>query len=106
MATLDKKKQNTEEEAIPKKENASQTAENAPQGDRSNEEQLMRRQSAPRPTAESEARKLYQMQQAKAMMGQGRRLTSRSTDTRKVKLTLSAKSLTMSSGTSRGIGSR
>ena len=75
MATLDKKKQNTEEEAIPKKENASQTAENAPQGDRSNEEQLMRRQSAPRPTAESEARKLYEMQQAKAMMGQGRDAT-------------------------------
>ena len=73
MATLDKKKQNTED--IPKKENASQTAENAPQGDRSNEEQLMRRQSAPRPTAESEARKLYEMQQAKAMMGQGRDAT-------------------------------
>ena len=37
----------------------------------SNEEQLMRRQSAPRPTIESEAQKLYQAQQAKMMQGQG-----------------------------------
>ena len=35
------------------------------------EEQLMRRQSAPRPTAESEAQRLYQMQQQKMMQGQG-----------------------------------
>ena len=62
-----KKKQNIEEEKTP-----SQTAENAPQGDLKNEEQLMRRQSAPRPTAESEAQKIYQMQQAQMMMGQGR----------------------------------
>ena len=32
----------------------------------SNEEQMMRRQSAPRPTAESEAQRLYQQQMAKA----------------------------------------
>ena len=54
-----KKKKNIEEEAISKKETPTQTAENAPQGDSSNEEQLMRRQSAPRPTAESEARRMY-----------------------------------------------
>ena len=35
------------------------------------EDQMMRRQSAPRPTAESEAQRLYQMQQAKMMQGQG-----------------------------------
>ena len=61
------KKKNTEEE-----KNLSQTAENAPQGDRSNEEQIMRRQSAPRPTAESEARRLYEQQQMQMMQGQGR----------------------------------
>ena len=35
------------------------------------EEQMMRRQSAPRPTAQSEAQRLYQMQQMKMMQGQG-----------------------------------
>ena len=35
------------------------------------EEALMRRQSAPRPTAESEAQRLYQMQQQRMMQGQG-----------------------------------
>ena len=34
----------------------------------SNEEQMMRRQSAPRPTAESEAQRMLQQQQQKAMM--------------------------------------
>ena len=68
MALFNKKKQNTEE----MQKNPSQTAENAPQGDMSAEEQLMRRQSAPRPTAESEAQKIYQQQQAQMMMGQGR----------------------------------
>ena len=68
-----KKKQNTE--ALSKKENttevvnASQTAENAPQDDMKNEEQMMRRQSAPRPTAESEAEKMYQRQQMQMMPG-------------------------------------
>jgi hypothetical protein len=37
----------------------------------SNEGQLMRRQSAPHPTIESEAQKIYQAQQSKMMMGQG-----------------------------------
>ena len=37
----------------------------------SNEEQMMRRQSAPRPTAESEAQRLYQQQQAKMASAQG-----------------------------------
>ena len=68
MALFEKKKKNTEEN----QKNPSQTAENAPQGDRSNEEQLMRRQSAPRPTAESEARRMYEQQQMKMMQGQGR----------------------------------
>lgn len=35
------------------------------------DEQLMRRQSAPHPTAESEAQKLYDMQQQEMMQGQG-----------------------------------
>lgn len=52
MAIFNKKK--TEEEAIP-----------------SPEEQLLRRQSAPRPTAESEAQRLYEAQQAKMMQSQG-----------------------------------
>ena len=37
----------------------------------SNEEQMMRRQSAPRPTAQGEAQRLYQQQQAKMAMAQG-----------------------------------
>ncbi len=37
----------------------------------SNEEQMMRRQSAPRPTAQSEAQKLYQQQKAKAQANGG-----------------------------------
>ena len=68
MAITDKKKLNKEEN----QQNLSQTAQNAPQQDISAEEQLMRRQSAPRPTAESEARRMYEQQQAKMMMGQGR----------------------------------
>ena len=69
MALFNKKKLNTEEE---KQKNPSQTAENAPQGEVSPEEQLMRRQSAPRPTAEDEARKMYERQQMQMMQGQGR----------------------------------
>jgi hypothetical protein len=53
MALFNKKKPNTEE-AIP-----------------SPEEQLLRRQSAPRPTAESEAQRLYEAQRAKMMQSQG-----------------------------------
>ena len=76
MALFEKKKKNTEEGvAKDATTTPSQTAKNAPQGDRSNEEQLMRRQSAPRPTAESEARRMYQQQQAQMMMGQGRDAT-------------------------------
>ncbi len=51
--------------------NAPQTPQNAPQEQISLEEQLARRQSSPRPTAESEAQRLYQMQKAKMMQGQG-----------------------------------
>lgn len=71
---MDNKKKQNIEEGVAKDATTtpSQTAENAPQGDRSNEEQLMRRQSAPRPTAESEAKKMYQQQQVQMMMGQGR----------------------------------
>ena len=57
-----KKKPNREQEA------PSQAPQNAVG---SNEEQMMRRQSAPHPTIESEAQKLYQMQQQKMMQGQG-----------------------------------
>lgn len=61
MALFNKKKKNTEEEAIAK--NTTTTL--------SPDEQLMRRQSAPRPTPQSEAQRLYQMQQAQMMSGQG-----------------------------------
>ena len=63
-----KKKQNEEEakEKMPPK-----TSQNGSEEPVSNEEQLSRRQSAPRPTAQDEAQRLYQMQQAKMMMGQG-----------------------------------
>ena len=61
MALFNKKKQNTEEEGIAN--NATTTP--------SPQEQMMRRQSAPRPTPQSEAQRLYQMQQAQMMSGQG-----------------------------------
>lgn len=49
-----------------------QTAKNEPQSEIDpNEEQMLRRQSSPRPTAESEAMRLYEMQKAKAMQAQG-----------------------------------
>ena len=72
MAEIIKKKKGAEEKELPKEEATSQTAKNAPQDTISPEEQLMRRQSAPRPTAESEAQRMYQQQQAQMMMGQGR----------------------------------
>ena len=65
---IDKKKQ-IEDEAMQKA--PPQTSQNSSGQPISNEEQLMRRQSAPHPTIESEAQKLYQMQQAKMMQGQG-----------------------------------
>jgi len=36
-----------------------------------NDEQLLRRQSAPRPTIEDEARRVHERRQAQALMGQG-----------------------------------
>ena len=54
-----RKKLNTEEEVIAN--NATPTPE----------EQMLRHQSAPRPTAESEAQKIYQMQMQMMMQGQG-----------------------------------
>ena len=63
MPNIDpKKKPNREQEAPP------QTTQNATV---SNEEQMMRRQSAPHPTIEAEAQNLYQMQQQRMMQGQG-----------------------------------
>ena len=64
MALFNRKKQNTEEGA-PKGSNFAQGEQMSP------EEQMLRHQSAPRPTAESEAQRLYQMQQQKMMQGQG-----------------------------------
>ena len=61
----DKKKPNTEEKPPQRREDATQ-------GTTSNEEALMRRQSAPRPTAQDEARRMYEAQQAQMMQGQGR----------------------------------
>ena len=48
-----------------------QTSQNNTGQPVSNEEQMMRRQSAPRPTPQSEAQKLAQMQQQRMMQGQG-----------------------------------
>ena len=64
---MDKQKRIEEE----KEKAPPQTSQNGSEKPVSNEEQLMRRQSAPRPTIESEAQKLYQAQQAKMMQGQG-----------------------------------
>ena len=61
---IDKKKQN-EDEAM---NTPPQTAQGQPT---SNEEQMMRRQSAPHPTLEAEAQKFYQARQQRMMMGQG-----------------------------------
>lgn len=67
MADIKKKK---DEELV--EQNASpQTSQNATEEPTSNDEQLMRRQSAPRPTAESEAQRLYQKQREAMMQGQG-----------------------------------
>ena len=67
MALFNKKKK---EEQV-NNEASPQTSQNSTGEPISNEEQLMRRQSAPHPTVESEAQKFYQAQQAKMMMGQG-----------------------------------
>ena len=68
MALFEKKKQNTEEK---QKETPSQPREDAAQDTISPEEAQMRRQSAPRPTAQDEARRMYEAQQMKMMQGQG-----------------------------------
>ena len=65
MALFNRKKQNTEEEALPKQEAQQNGTVPSP------EEQMARRQSAPRPTPQSEAQKLYAMQQERMMSGQG-----------------------------------
>ena len=65
MAIFNRKKQNTEEEALPKQEAQQNGTVPSP------EEQMMRRQSAPRPTPQSEAQRLYAMQQERMMSGQG-----------------------------------
>ena len=69
MALFDRKKQKSEEV---QKETPPQSHEDAPQSANSPDEALMRRQSAPRPTAQDEARRMYEAQQMKMMQGQGR----------------------------------
>ena len=66
MALFEKKKKPNTEEMPPQKR------EDAVQGAEAGEEALMRRQSAPRPTAQEEARRMYEAQQMKMMQGQGR----------------------------------
>ena len=60
-------KENKKKPQIEGKESAEQPNMHQP----SNEEQMMRRQSAPRPTVESEAQRLYQQKQAQMAMAQG-----------------------------------
>lgn len=62
MNPKDKEKTNTGENMKPQ----DQTTQS---GLSANEEQMMRRQSAPRPTAEQEAQRMYQQQMAKAQQG-------------------------------------
>lgn len=63
MAIFDRKKKN--------KEPTEATETEAKQSQPSNEEQMMRRQSAPHPTIQDEARRIYQQQQVQMMQGQG-----------------------------------
>ena len=63
MAIFDRKKKNTEPTE------AKQTE--ATQSQPTNEEQMMRRQSAPHPTIQDEARRIYMQQQEQMMQGQG-----------------------------------
>jgi hypothetical protein len=65
---INNKKQNEE---VAKQKAPPQTPQNNTEPPVSNEEQLMRRQSAPRPTAQDEAMRIHQMQQEKMMLGQG-----------------------------------
>ncbi len=68
MAKILKNKQNTEQE---EQKNVSQPTQDATGGEAGFEEQMMRHQSAPRPTAESEAQRLYEAQKQRMMQGQG-----------------------------------
>lgn len=63
MAIFDRKKKN--------KEPAEAAQTEATQSQPSNEEQMMRRQSSPRPTIQDEARRIYMKQQEQMMQGQG-----------------------------------
>ena len=65
---IDKNKQKEDEV---KQTAPPQTSQNGSEQPVSNEEQLLRRQSALRPTIESEAQRLYQMRQQKMMQSQG-----------------------------------
>jgi hypothetical protein len=67
MAKILGRKPNKEEEQM----NAPQPTQEATGGEVSMEEQMMRRQSSPRPTAESEAQRLYEAQKQRMMQGQG-----------------------------------
>ena len=67
MAEIKKKQ---EEQEIQTKE-AAPSQSSQQEGTVSLDEQMTRRQSAPRPTAESEAQRLYEAQKAKMMQGQG-----------------------------------
>ena len=67
MAKILGRKQNKEEEQM----NAPQPTQEATGGEVSMEEQMMRRQSSPRPTAESEAQRLYEAQNQRMMQSQG-----------------------------------
>jgi hypothetical protein len=64
MAIFNRKKQNIEEDT-PKGSNFAREEAISP------EEQMMRRQSAPRPTAETEAHRIYEMQKQRMMQSQG-----------------------------------
>ena len=63
MAIFDRKKKNKEPPEAPQAE--------ATQSQPTNEEQMMRRQSAPHPTIQDEARRIYMQQQEQMMQGQG-----------------------------------
>ena len=72
MNPKDRKKTNTDEKNSEIEQSANdQQAETSPTGMSPNEEQMMRRQSAPQPTAEQEAIRLYQQQMANAQQAGG-----------------------------------
>ena len=66
---MDKEKKNKPQ--IEGKEQAVQAQNNQPTQQPSNEEQMLRRQSAPRPTAQSEAQRMMQEKQAQMAQAQG-----------------------------------